>query len=159
MQRNVRIPSFCCCNCKHFWKFLEMLVDGTDWQTRRSLVRKRSCSSSHDMDKSLWQTLSSFIACVHHTNDQRQYGHVGNTAQHCRMGLFRFCWRPWRLQINLRVNLLYFRKSNICSHDLDVPEANISVSQFYRIRDKITGCWFAKGRYSCSWLVESVTLI
>ena len=25
---------------------------------------------------------------IHHTNDFRQYCHVGNTAQHCRLGLF-----------------------------------------------------------------------
>ena len=26
---------------------------------------------------------------IHHTNDHRQYGHVGNTAQHCRLNLFQ----------------------------------------------------------------------
>ena len=26
---------------------------------------------------------------MHHTNDYRQYCHVGNTAQHCRLGLFQ----------------------------------------------------------------------
>ena len=29
------------------------------------------------------------ISCIHHTNDYRQYCHVGNTAQHCRLGLFQ----------------------------------------------------------------------
>ena len=27
------------------------------------------------------------ISYFHHTNDDRQYCHVGNTAQHCRWGL------------------------------------------------------------------------
>ena len=30
---------------------------------------------------------------------------------------------------------MYLWKSNICSHKLDVQEANVSVSRFYRIRD------------------------
>ena len=71
----------------------------------------------------------------------------------------RFCWWPWRFEINLRENLLYFRKS----HKLDVQKANVSVTQFYRIRDYFTGCWFANGRYPCSWFVgcgdRSITFI
>ena len=30
-----------------------------------------------------------FVERFHHTNDYRQYFHVGNTAQHCRLGLFQ----------------------------------------------------------------------
>ena len=33
--------------------------------------------------------LARLISCKHHTNDYRQYCHVGNTAQHCRLGLFQ----------------------------------------------------------------------
>ena len=33
--------------------------------------------------------LARFISDIHHTNDYRQYCHVGNTAQHCRLGLFQ----------------------------------------------------------------------
>ena len=33
--------------------------------------------------------MARLISYVHHTNDFRQYGHVGNTAQHCRLGLFQ----------------------------------------------------------------------
>ena len=28
-------------------------------------------------------------ACTHHMNDHPQYCHVGNTAHHCRLGVFR----------------------------------------------------------------------
>ena len=55
--------------------------------------------------------LARLISYIHQTHDYRQYCHVGNTAQHCRLGLFQdsdFCWWPWRLKINLRVNLMYF---------------------------------------------------
>ena len=33
--------------------------------------------------------LARLISYIHHTNDFRQYCHVENTAQHCRLGLFQ----------------------------------------------------------------------
>ena len=33
--------------------------------------------------------LARLISYTHHTNDSRQYCHVGNTAKHCRLGLFQ----------------------------------------------------------------------
>ena len=33
--------------------------------------------------------LARLISYIHHTSDYRQYCHVGNTAQHCRLGLFQ----------------------------------------------------------------------
>ena len=33
--------------------------------------------------------LAKLISDIHHTHEFRQYCHVGNTAQHCRMGLFQ----------------------------------------------------------------------
>ena len=33
--------------------------------------------------------LARLVSDIHHTNDFRQYCHVGNTAQHCRLGLFQ----------------------------------------------------------------------
>ena len=77
--------------------------------------------------------------------NQRQYCLVGNTAQHCRLGC------STRLEINLgEVNLICIRKANICSHQLDVQEANVSVSRFHRIGSCFFGCLFANGWYSCS---------
>ena len=64
----------------------------------------------------------------------------------------RLCWRPWRFKINIMRNLVYFRKSNICSHKLDVQEANISVSQFYRIRNHFLRCRLKDRRYTRAWL-------
>ena len=76
---------------------------------------------------------------------------------------FWLCWRPWRLKVDLGRNYENLWESNIRSRRLDVQEANISVLQYYRIRDDITGCWFASGRYHCSWLVgcgdRSVTFV
>ena len=33
--------------------------------------------------------LARLTSHIHHTNDYRQFCHVGNTAQHCRLGLFQ----------------------------------------------------------------------
>ena len=33
--------------------------------------------------------LARLISYIHHTSEYRQYCHVGNTAQHCRLGLFQ----------------------------------------------------------------------
>ena len=33
--------------------------------------------------------LARLISYIHHTSDYRQYCHVGNTAQHCRFGVFQ----------------------------------------------------------------------
>ena len=67
----------------------------------------------------------------------------GNTAQHCPLGLIsglESCWRPRGLQINLEGNLMNFRKSNICSHKLDVQETNVSFSQFQSVGSYFVGC-------------------
>ena len=33
--------------------------------------------------------LNRLISCIHHTCEYKQYGHVGNTAKQCRLGLFQ----------------------------------------------------------------------
>ena len=41
------------------------------------------------------ERLARLISHTHHTNDYRQHCHVGNTAQHCRLGLCQdsdFAW-------------------------------------------------------------------
>ena len=75
--------------------------------------------------------LALLIPHIHSTSDYRQYCHVGNTAQHWRVGLlggFWSCWRPRRLNIDLGENLVYLQESNIRSHTLDVQEANFHSS-------------------------------
>ena len=37
-------------------------------------------------------------------------------------------------KIRLEGNLMHFRESDICSHELDVQETNVSISQFSRIK-------------------------
>ena len=98
------------------------------------------------MDIACDKRLARLISNIHHTNNHRQYCLVGNTAQHCRLGY------STRLEINLgEVNLICIRKANICSHQLDVQEANVSVSRFHRIGSCFFGCLFANGWYLDLW--------
>ena len=53
------------------------------------MVREQACKISHKMDSGCDKRLARLISYVHHTNDYRQNCHVGNTAQHCRLGLFQ----------------------------------------------------------------------
>ena len=41
------------------------------------------------MDKTCDKRLSLLISYIHYTSEYRQYCHVGNTAQQCRLGLFQ----------------------------------------------------------------------
>ena len=62
-------------------------------------------------------------------NDYRQYCHVGNTAQHCRWGLFQDADFAGHLEdsISTSGDLVCLWKSNIRHHWLDVQETNVSI--------------------------------
>ena len=65
------------------------------------------------------------MSYIHHTKDFRHYCHVGNTAQHCRLGLFQDSGFAGDLEDSKSTsgeNLMYFRISNIRSSQLDVQE-------------------------------------
>ena len=42
---------------------------------------------------------------------------------------------------------MYLWKPNICPHQLDVQEANVSIPQFYRNSNHFVGCWIANGQH------------
>ena len=69
--------------CAHKLSY-KMLVLRTNRETRHFMVCQQTCKNGlRARDK----RLARMISCIHHTNDHRQYCHVGNTAQHCRLGL------------------------------------------------------------------------
>ena len=74
---------------------------------------------------------------------------MGNTAQHCRLGLFRDSDLAGDLGDSKSTHgevLMYVRKPNICSHKLDVQETNVRVSQFHGVGSYFVGCWSAGHR-------------
>ena len=92
--------------------------------------------------------LARWISYIHHTSDHRQYCHVC-TAQRCRLGLFQDSDFAGDLEDSKSTSgriLVYLRKSNNCSNQLVVQEANVSVSQFHRIGSYFSGCWSSHGR-------------
>ena len=76
--------------------------------------------------------LARLISYIHHTNDFHAYCHVGNTAQHCRLGLFQDSDFSGDLEDSKSTSggvLCILGSRTFCSHKLDVQEANVSVSQ------------------------------
>ena len=107
-------------------------------------------------DERLSRLISWLISYINFTSDYRQYCHVGNAAQHCRLGLFQdldFCRWSWRLKINIRRSFCAFWKSNICADQFDVQEADVGISQLHRIRNHLAGYWFAYGWFTCARLM------
>ena len=59
-------------------------------------------------------------------------------AQRSRLGLFQDTELAGKLE-----NLMYLRKSKICSPDLDVQEANCCLTHFYRVCNHFSRCQIA----------------
>ena len=99
--------------------------------------------------------LARLISYFHFTSDYRQYCHVGNAAQHCRLGLFQdsdFAGDE-KTQNQHQAEFCAFSEVEHCTDQLAVKKANVSVSQLHRVRDHIVGCWFAYGGFTCARLV------
>ena len=118
------------------------------------LASKQTCSISHQVDKSLWPTFSSFDL-IH--SSHKRLPTILSCGKYCSalsigfVPRLRLCWRSWTLKINVGVNLMYLWKSNISAHELDVHETNVSIPQFYRIGNHFVGCWIANGWITCTW--------
>ena len=67
----------------------------------------------------------------------------------------RFCGRSWRFEIDFWRNIVRFRKSYICSTELDVQGTNFSFTQFNRIQNHLFGHWIEIGWFACSGIVGS----
>ena len=77
-------------------------------------------------------------------------GKYNTTMQIRIVSRFWFCRRPLRLKINIRRGLVYFRKSHVCAHKLDMQETDFSFTQFYRSWNHFSRCRFTHWRYSRS---------
>ena len=68
----------------------EMLEHGTDWKTWYILWSVNKLARSiKKWTKACHKRLFRLISYVHNTCECKQYGHVGNTAKQCRLGLFQ----------------------------------------------------------------------
>ena len=94
---------------------------------RHSMVSKQTCSFSHQMDQSFWQTLGSFdFFCTTPVNLSNVVkSETLHTMQTGTVSGLWFCRRFRRLKIDFGEKPVYLWQSHGCSHKLDV-----SFSQF-----------------------------
>ena len=79
--------------------------------------------------------LSRLISYIHHTCDNKQYCHVGNTAKQCRLGLFQDSDFAGDLEDSKSTSgriLCRFGSYTFVRIKLDVQETFFSFTQFYR---------------------------
>ena len=72
---------------------------------------------SQNEKKACDKRLARLISYIHHTSEYRQYCYVGNTVQHCRLGLFQDSEFAGDLEdsksINIRRSSVHFRESHV----------------------------------------------
>ena len=134
----------------------EMLILGTNWTTRYSMVSEQTCTIDYKMDKACDKRLNRLMSYIHHTCEYKQHCFVGNTAKQCRL---RFCRRSSGGTLCVFGSHTFVPISWMCK------ETNISVTQFNRIRNHLFGCrikvrWYIRaclvGSDRCSsWKHES----
>ena len=110
--------------------------------------------------------LARLISYIHHTNNYRQFCHVGNTAQHSRLGLFQDSDFAGDLEdftsTSGRILWIFGRRTIVPTGWMCKKQTSVSHSS--TVAEIIfVGCWFANGWYSCSWFVgcgdRSVTFV
>ena len=67
----------------------EMFALGTYWKTDILWSVNKLARSITKWTKACDKRLSRLISYIHHTCEYKQYCHVGNTAEQCRLGLFQ----------------------------------------------------------------------
>ena len=106
------------------------------------------------MDQSLWQTLSTFDL-IHSSHlwirTVLSCGKYSTTMQIRIVSGFWFCQRYGRVKINIRENLLHFRKSHVRANKLDVQETDFIFTQLYWSWKNFSRCRFTHGWNSSSW--------
>ena len=84
-----------------FTDCLEMLLLGTNWETRHSMVCQQTCKCSNGMDSSLRQTIGKIDFA--HSSHKWLPTILASALSTGFIPRLRLCWRPWGLKINFRV--------------------------------------------------------
>ena len=84
-----------------------MLVFGKNWTTRLDVVGQQACEICHFWTQACDRRQARLVSYIHYTNDYRQYGLVGNTAQHCRLALFPASDVAVKIRNRPRENLMF----------------------------------------------------
>ena len=94
--------------------------------------------------------LARLISYIHHTGDYRQDCRVGNTVQHCRLGLFQDSDFAGDLEDSKSKStsggvLCIFGSRIFVTISWMCKKTNVSIPQFYRIWNHFFGWWIAHG--------------
>ena len=98
--------------------------------------------------------LSRLISYTRHACEYKQYCHVWNTAQQCRLRLFQdsdFAGDVEDSKSTSVGTLCIFH--TFVSISWMCQETNFSLAQFNRIRDHFFGCWIGIGRKTRTWFM------
>ena len=90
------------------------------------------------------------VADQHKSHRSQICGKHSRTMQSRIVPRLWFCMRHRRLEVNIRINSVHFRKPNICANAVDVQETDFSFTKFYRIWNHFSRCRFTHGPYSRS---------
>ena len=96
-----------------FSNCFEMLVLGTCWTTRYSVVSEQTCAIDHKMNQSVWQTINSFDLL---RSSYMWLQKISSCGKHCKtmqigtVSRLRFCRRSWEIKIYIKWNIVHFRK-------------------------------------------------
>ena len=141
------------CQDYHQYKQEELESVGELSEVCSQIVLKCLCLARIDRPDILWSVnilaraitkwtracdrrLARLISYIHHTNDFRQCCHVGNRAQHCRLGLFQDSASAGDHEDSKSTSrgvLCIFGSKNICPSQLDVQETNFCFACFHRV--------------------------
>ena len=77
--------------------------------------------------KACAKRLAHLISSIHHTCEFRQYCYAGNTAQHCRLGLFQDSDFAGDLEDSKSTSggILCIFGSHVCANELDEQETDL----------------------------------
>ena len=90
---------------------------------------------------------------THHTCEYKQYCHVGNTAKHCKLGLFQdsdFSGDQEDSKSTSGGTLFIFRSHTFVPTSWMCKKQTSVSNSFNRIRNHLSGHWIEIGRDSCS---------
>ena len=104
--------------------------------------------------------LARLIPYIHHTSDYRQFCHVGNTAQHCRLGFVQdsdfagdledsksTSRRGGRWILCIFGSRTFVSISWMCKKQTSVSHSSTESENHF------VGCWIASGGTTCSWIM------
>ena len=130
---------------------LKMLVLGTNWKTRHSVVGQQTCKSSHRMG--MRQTIGKFgfLRSSHKgIPTMLSCGQHGSALSIGVISRLWLCGRSWRLEINFGWNLMYLSEAEHLPPSVGCARSKRQYPTVLQNPKSFLGCWIAHGWTACS---------